>query len=160
MNRIGTLIPDGRLDSEPAPSGPPTREELDAALRLVLRGVDLGTHDERLIDWAAHILDVPTVLTIASWIERARRDQYVAYQDRVTAVMCAVFVETDNAMHVAATDAERLAILGHAYDRFSHEVNGLLDLHDEDGNVTAYVTEDAPRLAAEQRAGEADGGQP
>jgi hypothetical protein len=44
----------------------------------VLRGVPLGAHDERIVEWLAG-WDEPTTLTVASLIERARAAERAAY---------------------------------------------------------------------------------
>lgn len=50
------------------------REEL---LADALRGVELGAHDERVVAWLARTLDVPTVLTVVSWLQRVRAEGMV-----------------------------------------------------------------------------------
>jgi hypothetical protein len=65
-------IPTGPLEVEPPPlNGYPTRAERRAWLDHVLRGVPLGAHDERTVEWLAG-WDEPTTMTVASLIERAR----------------------------------------------------------------------------------------
>lgn len=48
----------------------------EAILRdaLMRAGVELGSHDERIVEWFARIGDWSTFATVVSWIERARRD--------------------------------------------------------------------------------------
>lgn len=66
-------VPIGPLDVEPVASGAyPTSEQQASQLQHVLRGVDLGTYDERIIAWAVRTLDDGTLRTLMSWIERAR----------------------------------------------------------------------------------------
>jgi hypothetical protein len=72
-------IPTGPLEVEPPPlNGYPTRAERRAWLDHVLRGVQLGAHDERMVEWLAGC-DEPTVQTVASWIERARAAERAAF---------------------------------------------------------------------------------
>lgn len=72
-------IPTGPLEVEPPPlNGYPTRAERRAWLAHALRGVDLGAHDERTVEWLAG-WDESTTLTVASLIERARAAERVAY---------------------------------------------------------------------------------
>ncbi|NJC70635.1 hypothetical protein HC031_13060 [Planosporangium thailandense] len=60
------------LETEPvgAYTDPGLREE---ALRDALRGIDLGTYDERMIDWTVRQFDNSALRVLVSWIERARR---------------------------------------------------------------------------------------
>ena len=63
------IIPTGPIDKSPTGFLPAaTQEEL---LRDVLRGVDLGVYDDRIVKWLAG-WDASTVLTVASLIYRAR----------------------------------------------------------------------------------------
>ena len=62
-------VPAGPLES--APGGFVPGEERSAILAGVLDGVGLGGWDLRVVGWLAG-LDMPTALTIASWIVRAR----------------------------------------------------------------------------------------
>jgi hypothetical protein len=65
-------IPTSPLETAPPPlNGYPTRAERRAWLDHVLRGVPLGAHDERIVEWLAG-WDESTTLTVASLIERAR----------------------------------------------------------------------------------------
>lgn len=66
-----TGIPAVPLDQEPLPDQPGADHE--TALREVLSaaGVELGTHDERIVQWAGQMLDWATLATIASWVKRA-----------------------------------------------------------------------------------------
>jgi hypothetical protein len=43
-----------------------------ALLAAALRGVELGTWDERILAWLAHWCDTPTFLAILGLVERAR----------------------------------------------------------------------------------------
>jgi hypothetical protein len=49
--------------------GPQLRE---VALRVALRGVELGSQDERIVGWMVRHFDDPTLRTVVSLIERAR----------------------------------------------------------------------------------------
>jgi hypothetical protein len=72
ISPLSEPIPTGPLEVEPPPlNGYPTRAERRAWLDHVLRGVPLGAHDERIVEWLAG-WDEPTTLTVASLIERAR----------------------------------------------------------------------------------------
>ena len=59
----------GPLESDPGGFWP--REERDAVLAAVLDGVELGAWDRRVARWLTE-LDTPTLVTVASWIARAR----------------------------------------------------------------------------------------
>ena len=61
-----------RLDHEPQGRYTPPEDRV-AALRDALRGVEVGSHDERIIRWLAG-WDDSTVRTVVSLIERARRN--------------------------------------------------------------------------------------
>jgi hypothetical protein len=61
-------VPDGPVEQPPAAFRPAERRE---AMAHVLRGVQLGAHDERIIDWILQ-WDDSTIRTICSLIERAR----------------------------------------------------------------------------------------
>jgi hypothetical protein len=64
-------VPDGPLDTSPAgPYTPP--EDRRQAFLSALAGVDLGTYDDRIIDWLCG-LDDPTCRTLVSLIRRARK---------------------------------------------------------------------------------------
>jgi hypothetical protein len=59
------------LDTEPL--GPYTDpEQREEALRDALRGVDLGTYDEKMIAWVLKRFDNSTLRVLVSWMERAR----------------------------------------------------------------------------------------
>ena len=62
-------VPAGPLEADPGGFWP--REERAAALAGVLDRVELGAHDRRVAGWLAE-LDTSTLVTIASWIARAR----------------------------------------------------------------------------------------
>jgi len=66
-------IPTGPIDNEPRGFRP--GDEQEAILRDTLRaaGVELGEYDERIVKWLTG-WEWSTVATIASWVERARRD--------------------------------------------------------------------------------------
>ena len=55
------------------PGGPHIeRAQRHEAITDALRGVDLGAHDERVLGWLVWHLDLTTLRTIVSLIERAR----------------------------------------------------------------------------------------
>jgi hypothetical protein len=60
------------LETEPigAYTDPELRKE---ALQDALRGIDLGTYDQRMIDWTVGRFDNSSLRVLVSWIERARR---------------------------------------------------------------------------------------
>jgi hypothetical protein len=62
-------VPAGPAESEPGGFVPPA--ERAVLLAGVLEGVELGAWDRRVAGWLAG-LDTSTLLTIASWIARAR----------------------------------------------------------------------------------------
>jgi hypothetical protein len=66
---VSAAVPAGPLESDPGGFLPVA--EQSAVLAGVLSGVELGAWDRRLAGWLAG-LDASTVLTIASWIARAR----------------------------------------------------------------------------------------
>jgi hypothetical protein len=59
-----------------APINEPPRglpiSEFAAALHEPLAGIELGTYDERILDWLREVGDHPVVMTIASLLHRAR----------------------------------------------------------------------------------------
>ncbi|NJC72433.1 hypothetical protein HC031_22325 [Planosporangium thailandense] len=59
------------LETEPlgAYTDPAQRDE---ALRDALRGVELGTYDQRMIDWAVKRFDNSALRVFVSWLERVR----------------------------------------------------------------------------------------
>jgi len=57
--------------AEVAPQGFARQAEQAAILAAALAGIELGAWDWRVVGWRAG-LDASTVLTIASWIVRAR----------------------------------------------------------------------------------------
>jgi hypothetical protein len=72
----------GPLDEQPLSVYPPysarrgpwvfdTRDDRRDALAHALIGVELGTHDRRILDWLA-LWDNPTVATVVSLLHRAR----------------------------------------------------------------------------------------
>lgn len=68
----------GRLEpsagpAEEAPAGFLSRAELERVLEDALAGIALGAHDRRIAAWMAG-WDASTVLTVASWITRARAE--------------------------------------------------------------------------------------
>jgi hypothetical protein len=62
-------VPAGPLES--APGGFVPVAERAVLLAGVLAGVELGDWDRRVADWLAW-MDTETVLTVASWVARAR----------------------------------------------------------------------------------------
>lgn len=46
--------------------------DLGALLDEALEGVELGAYDRRIVDWAKQTWDQPTMVTIASLIQRGR----------------------------------------------------------------------------------------
>jgi hypothetical protein len=66
---VSAGVPAGPL--ELAPGGFLPGEERSAILAGVLGGVELGAWDRRVAGWLSG-LDTSTMLTIASWIARAR----------------------------------------------------------------------------------------
>jgi hypothetical protein len=63
-----------RVSGAPVEVAPPElvpRVEQERILAEVLAGVELGAWDQRMVGWLAG-WDAATVLTIASWIVRAR----------------------------------------------------------------------------------------
>ena len=62
-------VPAGPLES--APGGFVPQEERAAVLAGVLGGVELGAWDRRVARWLTE-LDTTTLVTVASWIARAR----------------------------------------------------------------------------------------
>jgi type II secretory pathway component PulM len=60
------------LETEPLDSytEPEQREE---ALRDALRGVELGTYDQRMIDWCVKRFDNSALRVLVSWLERVRQ---------------------------------------------------------------------------------------
>ncbi|MGH3407745.1 MAG: hypothetical protein ACRDRJ_35375 [Streptosporangiaceae bacterium] len=66
---MSAAVPAGPLEADPGGFLP--RAEQSAILADVLSGVGLGAWDRRVAGWLAG-LDASTVLTIASWIARAR----------------------------------------------------------------------------------------
>jgi len=62
-------VPEGPVEVPPA-GFVPAAEQVEI-LADVLSGIDLGVWDRRILDWLAG-WDSSTVLTVASWIARAR----------------------------------------------------------------------------------------
>lgn len=62
-------VPAGPLEADPG--GFASLEERAAVLAGVLAGVELGAWDRRVAAWLAG-LDTSTLVTVASWIARAR----------------------------------------------------------------------------------------
>jgi hypothetical protein len=66
---VSAGVPAGPLESDPGGFLP--GEERSAILAGVLDGVEMGAWDLRVAGWLSG-LDTSTMLTIASWIARAR----------------------------------------------------------------------------------------
>lgn len=66
---VSSRVPNGPV--QVAPVGFVATGELERILAEVLVGVELGDWDQRMVRWMAG-WDAATVLTIASWISRAR----------------------------------------------------------------------------------------
>jgi hypothetical protein len=65
------FAPVAPLETEPI--GPYTDpEQREETLRDALRGVDLGTYDERMVAWTLKRFDNSTLRVLVSWIERTR----------------------------------------------------------------------------------------
>jgi hypothetical protein len=72
-------IPTHPLNTAPPPvDGYPSRAQRREWVHHVLRGVPLGAYDGRMVEWLVGC-DEPTVLVVASWIERARTAERAAY---------------------------------------------------------------------------------
>ncbi|NJC66518.1 hypothetical protein HC028_18695 [Planosporangium flavigriseum] len=59
------------LETEPLGSYTES-EQREEALRDALRGVELGTYDQRMIDWAVKRFDNSALRVLVSWLERTR----------------------------------------------------------------------------------------
>jgi hypothetical protein len=66
---VSAGVPAGPLES--GPGGFLPGEERLAVVAGALDGVELGAWDRRVVRWLAE-LDTPTLVTVASWIARAR----------------------------------------------------------------------------------------
>jgi hypothetical protein len=66
---VSAAVPAGPLESDPGGFCP--QEEQAAVLAGVLDGIELGAWDRRVAQWLAE-LDTPTLVTVTSWIARAR----------------------------------------------------------------------------------------
>ena len=62
-------VPTGPLESDPGGFMP--QEERAVLLAGILSGVDLGAWDRQVAGWLTE-LDTSTLVTVASWIARAR----------------------------------------------------------------------------------------
>lgn len=70
-----TAIPTGPIDHEPLlPKSADTDREAFLRDVLATAGVELGTHDDRIVRWAGSALDAGTLATIASWVKRAQQE--------------------------------------------------------------------------------------
>lgn len=66
-------LPTGPIDSDPIDYYRHLDfADLRALLDEALAGVELGTYDRRIVEWAKQMWDQPTMVTIASLIQRAR----------------------------------------------------------------------------------------
>lgn len=78
-NEIDTFgIPVGPVEADPAACYHDNGDFKDAASQeailrdsLARAGVELGSHDERIVEWFARIGDWSTFATVVSWINRA-----------------------------------------------------------------------------------------
>lgn len=72
--RASDYAPIKPLDSEPigAQYRRVTREQREEALRDALRGIELGSYDERIVAWMLRMFDDGTLRTIVSLLERTR----------------------------------------------------------------------------------------
>jgi hypothetical protein len=66
---VSAGVPAGPLESDPGGFWP--QEERLAVLGGVLDGVEMGAWDRRVAEWLTR-LDTSTLVTVASWIARAR----------------------------------------------------------------------------------------
>jgi hypothetical protein len=66
---VTAAVPAGPLESDPGGFLP--GEERAVILAGVLDGVELGAWDRQVARWLTE-LDTPTLVTVASWIARAR----------------------------------------------------------------------------------------
>jgi hypothetical protein len=72
VERVDTL-PSGPIESDPIDYYHGRDfADLGALLDEALDGVELGAYDRRIVDWAKQMWDQPTMVTIASLIQRAR----------------------------------------------------------------------------------------
>ncbi|MFJ8589541.1 hypothetical protein ACIRD2_33460 [Streptomyces sp. NPDC093595] len=63
-------VPAGPIDTEPRGFLPYEQQRAELLAVLADAGVELGTYDERIVDWMAK-WEWSTVATIASWVKRA-----------------------------------------------------------------------------------------
>jgi hypothetical protein len=70
---VSAGVPAGPLESDPGGFVP--QEERAAMLAGVLDGVETGAWDRRVARWLTE-LDTPALVTVASWIARAREAGY------------------------------------------------------------------------------------
>jgi hypothetical protein len=76
------VVPAGPLEREPAPLFLPAEVRHEVLLEI-LKGVQLGAWDRRIVGWLAN-LDTSTTLTIASLIQRAKAAGEAAADARET----------------------------------------------------------------------------
>ncbi|MFC4006586.1 hypothetical protein ACFOY2_05095 [Nonomuraea purpurea] len=60
-------------DAIPYAIGESSAPANEAALREALSGLELGTHDERIVMWLS-MWETSTVATVCSWLERTRKE--------------------------------------------------------------------------------------
>lgn len=68
-------LPTGPVESDPVEfyRGRDISTEVQPLLDEALADLELGAYDRRLVEWAKKSWDQPTMVTIASWIVRARQ---------------------------------------------------------------------------------------
>jgi hypothetical protein len=66
---VSAGVPAGPLESDPGGFAP--QGERAAVLAGVLAGLEMGAWDRRVVRWLTE-LDTSTLVTVASWIARAR----------------------------------------------------------------------------------------
>jgi hypothetical protein len=69
VSAVWPAVPDGPVEVPPAGFMP--RAEQEQILEAALAGIELGGHDRRIVAWMAN-WDTSTLVTVVSWIVRAR----------------------------------------------------------------------------------------